>query len=175
MVDLPDHFNRGERVEAAWFDEIARRLRVLENLTFNPSQFTEIDVGSGRSVSLAEQVTQQRVAQAIWPVVVRGIRDDNDHFVKVQDVVRNNATPWVGVMAPTGSAYDIAIWGHGKARDFRALLTREETFTQDTPVIVAVRAIDQPWVMQYLRFDLIQPRDRIRHSDCISAFSGGRG
>lgn len=173
MVELPESFHVGERVRAEWFSEILRRLRRLENLQFNPVDFDTIDSSSGRNVALAAQQKRKVTPSAIWPVVVRGIRNDNDHFVKVQDVARNSATPWKGIMAPTGSAYDISIWGHGKARDFRALMTGESEFTVNTPIITAVNAIGQPWVMQYLRFDLIQPRDTIRNSDCISAFSGG--
>ncbi len=59
MVELPEHFSRGDAIEAEWFTEIVRRLRRLENTTFNPAHFTEIDVGNGRSVSLAEQAKQQ--------------------------------------------------------------------------------------------------------------------
>lgn len=116
----------------------------------------------------------QPQVETIWPVVVRDVRDDNDHFIWVQDVVRDDADPWVGGMKPSGEAYEISIWAHGKARDFRALITRETIFTRATPIVSAILAIGQPWVLQYLRFDLIQPRDQIAYTDCTTGFTEGR-
>lgn len=110
----------------------------------------------------------------VWPVVVRDVRDDDDTFVMVQDVERNDSDPWDGIMAPVGKAYRISIWAHGKARDFRALVTREETLTRATPIVSGIQAIGQPWVAQYLRFDLLEPRDRLAFSDCVTAIAGGR-
>lgn len=121
--------------------------------------------------AIPSEVTFQ---ESIWPVVVREVRDDADHFLTVQDVERSETDPWDGLMQPVGEAYEMSIWGHGIARDFKALITRETSFTRSTPIITAVYALGQPWAMQYLRFDLIQPRERIRYTDCVSAFTEGR-
>lgn len=136
--------------------------------------FEVSDTGTVMTVNLRQKGggggESEPAQKAIWQVVVRDIRDDNDHFIMVQDVGRDDADPWTGGMKPIGVAYKISIWAHGKARDFRALLTRETTLTRATSIVSAVRSLGQPWVVQYLRFDLIQPRARIRYTDCVSAF-----
>lgn len=109
------------------------------------------------------------------PVVVRGIRADGDRHVTVQNVTETATDPWDGLMRPIGEAYKIALACHQPARDFRAYITRQTTLTAETPILYVVAVGGTPRLIQYLRFDLVQPRDRIRHSDCISAFSGGRG
>lgn len=109
------------------------------------------------------------------PVVVRGIRVDGDDHVTVQNVTETATDPWDGLMRPIGEAYKIALACHQPARDFRAYITRQTTLTAETPILYVVAVGGTPRLIQYLRFDLVQPRDRIRHSDCISAFSGGRG
>jgi len=172
MPELPESVNPGDPIRADMVNEILRRIRRSEAMTFNSADFDEIDSGSGRSVSLApaRRVRQTSTAPLIWPVIVRDVRDDEDHFITVQDVERTSGEVWDGLMQPKGSAYKASVWAHGKARDYRALITRQETLTRETPIIPAVMALGQPWVMQYLRFDLIQPRDRMRYTDCVAAF-----
>ncbi len=104
-------------------------------------------------------------------VVVRDIRDDGDHHVKVQKVRLTPGDVWDGLMRPMNeAAFDVPIFPHYKARDFRPFVTRQGTFTRETPILYLIHALGSPWLVQDLRFDLIQPRDQLRLSDCITAF-----
>lgn len=141
-------------------------------LTIKNTQHGGIRIGFDLDGLLA-QIRQMAIAP-IWPVAVRDIRSNEDHFVWVQNCKRNDTNPWDGILAPTGKAYRVSIWGHGKARDFRPLLTRENTFTRETAIVTGFVAIGQNWVSQYLRFDLIQPRDQLQFTDCVAAFVGDR-
>jgi len=111
--------------------------------------------------------------ETLWPVCVRDVRAGTDDFVTVQDVDRTETDPWDGLMRPVGESYKVSIFGHGVARDFLPLVTRETTFTKATPIVWCMYMLGQAWLVQYLRFDLIQPRDRVRRSDCVSAIVGG--
>ena len=112
-------------------------------------------------------------AASIDWVVVRNVRADTDQHVQVQDVKLSDTDPWDGLMQPVGEAYDVPVHPHYVARDFKALVSKEATLQRWTPILQLVRSGGTLWLLQDVRFDLIKPRGRIRHTDCVAAFTEG--
>lgn len=176
-----------ERNILAGYEFASERFKAYPAIGFAVSDYEEFIVGEDESLDRGQTylyaylddrniwiLDQPPSSASVDLVVVRNVRNDLDHFVLVQDVRLSDTDPWDGLLQPEGEAYNVNVWPHYIARDFKAFVTRQTTLTRETAVLPVVRSRGVSWLLQDLRVDLIQPRKRIRHTDCVSAFAEGR-
>ena len=141
MANLPAKFRPGEPVKAEWFNEIVRRLNRLENTAYDKTQFSVIDTGGGRSVSLALPGKKTAAAVPIGGLVLFRLSvftpTKSDYFF-AQEVVGGQTTATQVKIAKPWFLRGKATWD-GKTRNG----VTYSSFSTDNQHRVASRNIGQ--------------------------------